>query len=699
VEYAITVRAALGALRATATSSLLAVIAGAVLLCAPAGAAGAVSPLPASDYGERSACAAPTPGRASCLAIELVPQTAAARAHTHPLGRTRSTPIAAGEAREGAFGLRPQDLQSAYFPGIQPDTPASEPQTIAIVDAYHDLNAETDLKAYDEEFSLPPCTTENKCFQQLNEKGESGSPPFPQNTAALTAKETACKAAVPAKKPGETRAAREAREAQERARAEACTEVAEAEGWTFEISTDIETAHAVCQNCHIMLLETNSPEYSDLGTAENSAARLGATEITNSWGGEEPATDGAAFNHPGIVITASSGDDGYLNWTKAKEAAAKKKTYYSGADYPASSPHVVAVGGTKLTLTPTGSRQSETVWNEDPGPDGLNHGAGGGGCSVLFSAPVWQLAVPDWTAVGCEGRRAVADVSAVADPYTGVAVYDSTPNGSTPQGWAVVGGTSVASPLIASMFALAGGAHGVEYPAGTLYAHLGSASLQDITAGGNGECDANYAAGCTGSISPVSPLDCGAGRLICSAGAGFDGPSGVGAPNGITAFQPGGTAAGGPNGSGGSGGTGSPESPSSGTGRLPPGGEASPGGSASSPSKILTPTAPAFALTLSRLALTRTATAALKRLRPKASAVAFTFTLNAPARVRITLWRHIRVRGHLRWLSLPGALTVSAVKGRNSRRLHGGNGLPAGSYRLTLTPARATSRSLLFRIA
>ncbi len=102
--------------------------------------------------------------------------------------------------------------------------------------------------------------------------------------------------------------------------------------------------------------------------------------------------------------------------------------------------------------------------------------------------------------------------------------------------WVPIGGTSVASPIIASMFALAGGAQGVEYPAKTLYSHLGSTLLHDVSTGGNGECDDDYLHGCTGSMKPPSPLDCGELALICNAAPGYDGPTGVGAPDGIGAF-------------------------------------------------------------------------------------------------------------------------------------------------------------------
>src|SRR5262249_36874070 len=147
------------------------------------------------------------------------------------------------------------------------------------------------------------------------------------------------------------------------------------------------------------------------------AESLGATVISNSWGAAEEAIEPASdqelpFNDPGVVITASAGDDGFRNW------AAPHSFERNITSYPASSPHVVAVGGTRLApLGLSGVWQGETVWN--------GSGAGGGGCSVLFSAPAWQLQAADWSSVGCAAKRSVADVSADADPYTGLVIYDS----------------------------------------------------------------------------------------------------------------------------------------------------------------------------------------------------------------------------------------------------------------------------------
>jgi PKD repeat protein len=464
-------------------------------LMAPAAAQGdqlhTVSPLPASDYSVRSVCATPAAGHAGCLALELVGQTPAARAHTSPLGMARSTMLRAGKAAEpcesptaaeGCYGLRPQDLHSAY--GLP--TTASSKQTIALIDAYDDPAAEADLKIYDEEFHLPACTTANGCFTKVNEKGQAG--PLPEAEG----------------------------------------------GWSVEISLDIETAHATCQNCHILLVEADETSYTDLEAAEETAVKMGATEISNSWSGGEPATDSTAFDHPGVVIAAASGDDGYLNWQSQNLFAR------GTVGWPASSPDVVAVGGTRLSLTSEGAWAGETVWNGD--------GATGSGCSEDYEAPSWQRELPNWSAVGCGSKRAVADISADADPYTGVAVYDSATivekkgGGYGPFDWGTVGGTSLASPLIASTFALVGGSGSVEYPAKTLYENRvkSAASLHDIDSGSNGECSKsfNYETGLSGCTAQEEAESSCKSEAICLAGPGYDGPSGVGTPDGVGAFQP-----------------------------------------------------------------------------------------------------------------------------------------------------------------
>jgi hypothetical protein len=448
----------------------------------------AAFPLPESEYAVRDVCRPPSPGHFSCLALELEPRSAAARAHTRPLGmpiRPQATAGSAAEvcehptAAEGCYGLRPQDLHSAY------ELPTSAPteQTIAIVDAYNDPNIEADLGVYDKAFGLPACTHTNGCFTKVNQEGASG--PLPEAEG----------------------------------------------GWAVETSLDVETAHAICQNCHILLVAANNEGPYSLGAAEDTAAALGADEITNAWGAPEeylPVSE-LDLKHPGVVITAAAGDYGFDNWLVEPRLADR-------ADYPAASPYVVGVGGTRLELAADGTRASEVVWNGD--------GAGGSGCSYVIEAPRWQQEVPDWP-VGCEYRRAVADISADADPYTGVAVYDSyslverTRGHKEPFEWGTIGGTSLGSPLIAATFALAGGAGGVEYPAESLYERVLSETnhLHEVVSGSNGECSSyDHETGLANCSIGEEAESCSS-QPICLAGPSYSGPGGLGTPEGIGAFQ------------------------------------------------------------------------------------------------------------------------------------------------------------------
>ena len=682
----------------------------------PTVAAASGLPLAESSYTNRAACSTPAPGHASCMALELEPATTSAPAGATPPSsvRTDLRTVSECQAEFPSSCLTPLNLQSAYFPGEVPDLAASAPsQTIALVDAYNDPKAEADLSTYSKAFGLPAINKcgagESDCFEQVSQSGGSALP-FPQSEPVREAKEIVCIT----EKANETRFELKKRE-------EACDELVEAEGWSVETSTDIEMAHAICQNCKVLLVEANEPSYSDLEAAEETAVRLGANEISNSWGGPREGSSGKAFHHPDTVITAAAGDDGYLNWTEAEAAATNKEKYYAGADYPASSPDVVAVGGTKLTMS-GGIRQSETVWNEDPDPEGGNQGAGGGGCSEESnSAPSWQQAVPDWPAVGCGSKRAVADVAADGDPYTGVAVYDSVPTIQEPEPgevvnepleWWPIGGTSVASPIIGSMFALAGGSHGVSYPARTLYSHLGSSTLHDITTGGNGDCDGKYAS-CDGSLS--SPLDCGIGAWICTATTGYDGPTGVGTPSGLDAFAVGeevepktvpieepGTS----KGAGGNQNTGT-ETPNGGTGDEGGGSSGGTNGGSSGGStqtgkspvgSTPIPGATSRAVRISALTLTANARTALRQRRFALAQVAFSCTLTRASRVRVALSVMVLSDGHTHWRTLPVSLAFNAVRGVNRRRLHGKGDLAPGFYKLTLTPTTGAARSIEMRV-
>jgi Subtilase family len=655
------------------------------MLCGQAAAGETVSPLPPSAYTVSPACPAPKPGHAACLALELVPRSAAAVAHSHPIGMTRSASsitAAAPSPATGQLGLRPQDLHSAYSLPNE----ASTTQTIALVDAYNDPSAESDLETFDSEFGLPKCTRATGCFEQVNQEGHASPLPFPQTTEELAEQRTTCEAS-----PSE----------------EACLPVEEAEGWSVEISLDIETAHATCENCHIVLVEARTSEYEAFDEAENTAVNLGANEVSNSWGGPECVEgfgcvgEDSAFNHPGVVIAASAGDDGYLNWLSEQHSPY--------ANFPADLPQVVAVGGTRLnTLGTHGAWNGESIWND--GGESAGHkdgyGAGGGGCSTRFTAQPWQQAVSDWKQVGCGNERAVADISADGDPYSGVAVYDSSESCYTPYveggkkhvlpDWCTIGGTSLASPLLTATFALAGGAHGVKYPARTLYENAAKSpgSLHDVTAnvtaGSNGACalEFNEKTGQPGCTTAQEAATSCSSHLICLAGPGYDGPSGLGTPDGIGAFEP-------------PAGATSEEVPSE---KSPP---------VTGPSPVPTPaTIPATtpkvntlttstlpttpAVQLTGLALTIKAVIALNRSHPKIAALAFTFTLNLAARVHTTLEERVGRRQH--WQAVGHSLTIAALSGVNRKHLAGGGVLRPGTYRLTLAPAGGATHSMVFKI-
>jgi subtilase family serine protease len=341
------------------------------------------------------------------------------------------------QATTSPTGYGPAQFHGAYSLA----TTASGNETIGIVDAYNDPSAKADLNTFDSTYGLPSFPTCSSsvtasCFQQVNQQGVTGS--YPKTNA----------------------------------------------GWALEISLDVQVAHEICQNCKILLVEANSNSNANLAAAVNTAASMGANVISNSYGGSDTAQT-SAYDHPGIAITASSGDGGY------------------GVESPASYNTVVAVGGTTLNLSANNSYAGESVWSGT-----------GSGCSTQNTARSWQTSVSDWAQTGCGTQRGVADVAADADPATGASVYDST-RYQGQAGWFQVGGTSLSSPLIAAVFALAGNVGagvGPSYPASLPYAN--TSHLHDVTGGSNGNC----------------------GTIMCSGAAGYDGPTGVGTPNGTGGF-------------------------------------------------------------------------------------------------------------------------------------------------------------------
>ena len=383
------------------------------------------APSIADSAGTQSAnveavCPAATPGTAECLALR---RTDVASPSASPV-----SPHTAGS------GYGPSDLQTAY--GL-PSGSQGTGLTVAVVDAYNQPNAESDLAAYRSYYGLPPCTTANGCFHKVDQNGGTD---------------------YPADDPT---------------------------GWGAEIDLDIDMVSAICPNCSILLVEATDPNFVNLGPAINTAVSLGAVAVSNSYGGPEwtGETDwDTYYNHPGIAITASTGDCGYHCASSG----------YDSVEYPAASPRVIAVGGTSLKPDSSARGYTESAW-----------AGAGSGCSEYKSKPSWQ------TDAGC-ANRTEADVSAVADPQTGVWV-------SVNGGWGVYGGTSAAAPIIAAIFALTHTSATTAYPATYLYE--GTTHLNDVTSGNNDitwhSCTVTY---------------------LCNGVPGYDGPTGLGTPFGTAAF-------------------------------------------------------------------------------------------------------------------------------------------------------------------
>lgn len=331
-------------------------------------------------------------------------------------------------------GLGPAQFRGAYLASAS--ATVSTNQTIAIVDAYDHPRILSDLNTYSAQFGIPglaSCpvsagTTSSPCFQKVDQNGGSS---YPRTNSK----------------------------------------------WALEIALDVEAAHALCQNCNILLVEAKSASYGDLMAAVDRAVAMGAKVVSNSYGSNEFSSEtqiDSHFNKAGVAFTFSSGDSGY------------------GTSYPAASQYVTAVGGTTLNMNGN-SYVSESVWS-----------GAGSGCSLYESKPSWQ------TDTGCSNRT-IADVSADADPNTGAAVYDSVSYFGY-KGWFTVGGTSLASPLVAAVYAL-GGVPAGSSPSSLPYANV--SALRDITSGSNGTCNPTY---------------------LCTGTAGYDGPTGLGSPNGTAAF-------------------------------------------------------------------------------------------------------------------------------------------------------------------
>ncbi|MEO8973309.1 MAG: S8 family serine peptidase [Ktedonobacteraceae bacterium] len=322
-----------------------------------------ITPASHTPITYKHACAAVPAGFARCLAL-----VATSKGSSQPL-----SVVPNANPPGGSPPYAPANLHNAYnLPTTAPGTP-----TVAIADAYNDPNLASNLATYRSQWGLPTCTQSSGCLKIVNQTGGSRLP-------------------------------------------------SSNSGWGLEESLDLDMVSAICENCHILLVEANTPSNANLGTAVNEAVRLGAIAVSNSYGENEFSGESSScssyYQHNNVAVTASTGDNG------------------PGVSYPAVCPYASGIGGTTLN-----SNGSETAWS-----------GSGGGCSAYIARPSWQSS----SVTGC-GNRAVADVSADADPNTGVYVYDTYGYG----GWLEVGGTSESSPIIASVFALAGNVSSTTYPA------------------------------------------------------------------------------------------------------------------------------------------------------------------------------------------------------------------------------------------
>ncbi|MDQ6848790.1 MAG: S8 family serine peptidase [Actinomycetota bacterium] len=322
-------------------------------------------------------------------------------------------------------GYGAPDIESAYKLPVS----LGSGQTIAVVDAFDDPTAAADLAVYRNTYGLPPCTTASGCFRKLNQRGLSSH--------------------YPSFDPG----------------------------WSVEISLDLDMVSAACPLCHIVLVEGNTPSIKDLAAAEDSAAKLNVSAISNSYGLQEfNGMDQFAkdYTHAGTTIVVSTGDFGF-----------------GPANFPAVLSTVIAVGGTEL-----GTSTSKRGWSETVAPFAAS------GCSAYVNKPSWQKDNHCF-------MRTVADVSAVAD---NAAVYDtSIPPGffGLQPGFIVVGGTSVSSPLIAGVIGLAGNGKTIA----PSFPYQNRRGLFDVVGGSNGYCGGDY---------------------LCDGVRGYDGPTGLGTPKGVS---------------------------------------------------------------------------------------------------------------------------------------------------------------------
>ena len=381
-----------------------------------------------------------------------------------------------------AGGFTPGDLASAY--AVDPNT-ATTGQVVGIVDAHDNPDALADLNAFDAQYGLPAETASS--FRKIGQNGEAP----PTNTSPPTDEEL---------------------------------------GWAGEIALDLEAVRGIYHTCRIVLVEANTSNFEDLAVGVHTAVSHGATVVSNSYGGYEGSDPGgpddettpavqAAFNHPGsssrpppvttATTTTTTSSTATLRTTPRPRRRRSPTSWPRPA--PPSSSTTTAPGRPRSRGTATGRPGSPP----SPGRVALRQWRR---LQHRVPAPAWQLATKGWAQTACGDKRLTADVAALGDPLTGYDVYDTYSASDPAHAWGTFGGTSLSSPLIAAMFAMAGGGHGVPRPALTLYGHQKSdpGSLYDVASGGIGICDGLTAQNCAAFFPSTSPNTIGAGILDSS---------------------------------------------------------------------------------------------------------------------------------------------------------------------------------------
>jgi hypothetical protein len=434
-------------------------IAASLLALAVSSAAPAVPPAAAAAASARLAAARPLPPTARPLPASTrqvcQPSSQPGMMSCQAVVRiARQRPAVAGASATSPvsqYGYGPASLLSAYGL-VRASARGGKGETVAVVDAYNNPDLAASLAIYRRQFGLPPCTSASGCLRILNQAGKTAPLPKPNDA------------------------------------------------WSLEEAVDLEMISAICPYCRIVLVEASYPSITNLGLAEDTAAATGARFINNSWAGAEftgETTYDKYFDHPGDAVSVASGDYGYA------------------VSYPAASQFVTAVGGTTLLPDKSARRHwIEHAWGSGgiAGRNGSIFFLGtGSGCSMLEPKPAWQREKVDDTPAGCLNRTD-NDVSADADPDTGVAVYDAfAANGP----WLEIGGTSVSTAIITGVYALAGTPAPGTYPAS--YPYRDADALFDVVGGSNGTCEPTRS-------------------YLCNAVRGYNGPTGLGTPDGVGAF-------------------------------------------------------------------------------------------------------------------------------------------------------------------